>query len=72
MATAINVVAIGRSGFLWGSKRVSLDGISMLTYAEGCVRGVGNEPGGNPVKFSVNASSGEAHGGFDFNLAGPE
>jgi hypothetical protein len=65
VATAINVVAIGRSGFLWRSKRVSLDGISMLTYAEACVRGVGNGPGGNAVKFSINASNGEAKGGYN-------
>jgi hypothetical protein len=71
IATAIDVIAIGRGGFLWRSKRVSLDGISMLNYAEGYVRGAGNEPGGKAVKFSINASNGLTSGGFDFNLTGP-
>jgi hypothetical protein len=41
VATAINLVAIGENGLLWRSRRVSLDGITMLVYSDGCIRGVG-------------------------------
>ena len=71
LATTIDVVAIGRNGLLWRSRRASLDGITALTYAGGYVQGVGNEPGGLGVNFSVDALTGETSGGFEFDPTGP-
>lgn len=64
LATCIDVVAIGVEGVLWESRRVSLDGIKMLTYSAGSVRGIGNESSGQDVSFSIDATTGHATGGF--------
>ena len=66
LATRIDVIAIGREGVLWESRRVSLDGVKMLTYSVGYVRGIGNGPGGEDVSFSIDAATGESTGGFCF------
>jgi hypothetical protein len=66
LATCIDVVAIGREGALWESRRVSLDGVKMLTYSAGYLRGIGNGPGGQDVSFSIDAATGESTGGFCF------
>ncbi|MGA9945699.1 MAG: hypothetical protein WBP75_11755 [Candidatus Cybelea sp.] len=72
VATAINLVAIGENGLLWRSGRVSLDGITMLVYSDGCIRGVGTRLGGGSIKFSIDGASGETTGGFDFKPLGPD
>lgn len=71
VATDIDVIGIGKSGLLWRSRRVSLDGIAMLTYSDGRVRGVGTRTGGSSIAFSIDAASGDAAGGFDFRPLGP-
>jgi hypothetical protein len=64
VATAINVVAIGRGGPLWQSRRVSLDGIERLVYSDGIVYGVGKDLAGSDVPFSIEARSGATTGGY--------
>jgi hypothetical protein len=38
-AEALEEIAIGRTGLLWRSQRVALDGIAVLIYVDGYVRG---------------------------------
>lgn len=64
LATWIEVVAIGTNGVLWESRRVSLEGIKMLSYSAGYVRGIGNESSGQDVPFTIDATTGQATGGF--------
>ena len=66
VGTIIDVIAIGKRGLLWRSKRVSLDGITMLAYSGGSLTGFGTRIGGGSIKFSIDAASGEVNGGFDF------
>jgi hypothetical protein len=49
---------------LWTSRRVSLDGIRGLSYADGHVRGIATDVGVEAAPFTVDASTGEAAGGF--------
>jgi len=50
---------------LWASRRVSLDGIRDLSYADGQVRGIATDVGREAVPFVVDASTGEATGSFE-------
>lgn len=66
VASSLQVVALDRNGMLWRSRRVSFDGVKMLAYDEGYVKGIGLDLGGPvPIKFLIDASTGEATGGFD-------
>jgi hypothetical protein len=71
VGTSIDVVAIGESGFLWRSKRVSLDGIKMLVFSGDSLSGFGTRIGGGSIKFSIDPASGETVGGFDFRQVTP-
>lgn len=64
LATAIYIVAIDVDKCVWQSRRISLDGVRMLTYANGYVNGVGMDVADETKPFSINANTGEATGGF--------
>jgi hypothetical protein len=66
LATCIDVTAIDTEKVLWESRRISLDGVRMLTYANGYVNGIGRDLASyeKPIAFSINAATGEAAGGF--------
>jgi hypothetical protein len=64
LASDDEVYAYDGVRILWRSRRVSLDGIRGLTYAEGRVRGLATAPGVDAVPFIIDAESGDAEGGF--------
>ncbi len=64
LATNVDVIALDAKSVLWQSRRISLDGVKLLTYANGYVNGVGLDVGDTPLPFSIDAETGEASGGF--------
>jgi hypothetical protein len=58
------VYAFDGARILWESRRVSLDGISDLSYADGCVHGIATDVGVDVVPFNVDAETGDAYDGF--------
>jgi hypothetical protein len=68
LAACIKVTAFDEFTPLWQSRRISLDGIKMLCYANGFVKGVGTGLGSDgelkSVPFTIDARSGETRDGF--------
>ena len=63
-ATDLDVAAFDGTRVLWTSRRVSLDGIRDLSYAEGRNSGFATDVGIESVAFTIDACSGMAEGGF--------
>jgi hypothetical protein len=71
LADDVKVIAFDGVRVLWISRRVSLDGIGGLSYADGTVRGLATDVGAENVPFEIDAVSGAASGGFvDFRRLG--
>jgi len=69
LADHLWVYAFDGVRLLWQSRRLSLDGISNLTYSNGIVRGIARDVEIESVPFSINADTGESEGGFtDFDF----
>lgn len=69
LATCVDVTAFDGLVLLWQSRRISFDGVTMLSYANGLVKGVGTGlAAASSLPFTIDARSGEARGGFtDFD-----
>ena len=61
--------AIGETGTLWRSKRISWDGMQGITLSEGRILGEAWNPDGFWVPFSVDLTTGEVEGG---SYCGPD
>jgi hypothetical protein len=64
-ASDTEVYAFDGVRLLWTSRRLSLDGIRDLSYADGQVHGIGTDVGVEAAPFTVDASTGEVAGGFE-------
>jgi hypothetical protein len=65
LASDLEVYAFDGVRVLWTSRRVSLDGIRDLVYAEGQVLGIATDVGVDAVPFAIDAETGDAAGGFE-------
>jgi hypothetical protein len=65
LASDTEVYAFDGVRIRWKSRRVSLDGIRDLVYADRQVRGIATDVGVEAVPFTLDAETGEAAGGFE-------
>jgi hypothetical protein len=65
LASDLEVYAFDGVRIGWTSRRVSLDGIRDLRYADGQVRGIATDVGVEAVPFTIDAHTGDAAGGFE-------
>lgn len=63
LADFLFVYAFDAEKCIWQSRRISIDGVRMLTYADGYVSGVGVGVADDAKPFTINAANGEAKGG---------
>lgn len=66
LASETNVVAFDGIRVVWESRRVALDNIWTLSYANGRVYGTGDAPGADSLAFIIDPDTGAAEGGFDW------
>jgi hypothetical protein len=65
LADFIKVYAFDGVRIVWSTRRLSLDGISGLRFEGGLVHGFGTAPGEENLSFTVDATTGDAWGGFE-------
>jgi hypothetical protein len=65
LADDLKVYAFDGERIGWMTRRVSLDGIRDLSYADGRVFGIARDVGVEVVPFTVDAETGDAAGGFE-------